>query len=137
MQKVYNGINLKIIPLSKMPFTTLGHWFLDDNSILQIRIVKMSDWRYEAAILIHELIEYWICFHKGITTKVCDEFDTLFEEEYKQGRWTKDIEAGFDKRCPYRTSHKWGARLERLTIWLLKASWKKYLKDCDKVISSL
>src|SRR5258708_33385114 len=126
--------NIRGIPQDKQRFTTLGDWWEDELG-LQIRITNMH-WKYQVAILMHELIEFSICKSEGITTEECDAFDTLFEQEYESGKWPKSVEAGFDRRCPYRRGHWWGDKFERLTIFLLGGTWKSYLKACDEAINS-
>lgn len=128
------NINIEIIPQKEHRFTTIGDWWVDENGNLQVKISKMADWRYEIAVLFHELIEFFICKHLGITTEECDEFDAFYETQYEQGIIDRSKEAGFDKRCPYRKGHIWGARFERMIVFLLGASWKKYIKDCDDLM---
>ena len=129
------NINLKIIPQDEHRFTTIGDWWVDEKGVLQMRISKMADWRYEVAVLFHELIEFFVCKHLGIETKECDEFDLFYETQYEKGLIDRSKEAGFDKRCPYQKGHRWGARFERLIIWILGASWKKYLADCNRLMN--
>lgn len=127
------NINILSIEQRDHRFTTIGDWWEDDAGILQIRITKMP-WRFEVAVLFHELIEFFICKADGIKTKECDEFDALFEREYESGIWPKSVEAGFDKRCPYRKGHVWGSRFERVTIWVLGASWREYCDFTDNLM---
>ena len=126
------NIVIKSIPQAEHRFTTIGDWWEEGDS-LQVRITEM-DWRYQFAVLFHELIEFSMCKARGITTAECDSFDALFETEYESGKWPKSVEAGFDSRCPYRKGHIWGSRLERIVIFLLGASWNDYLKTCDNLM---
>lgn len=129
------NIDIQFIPHSKHKFTTIGYWFMTDmedagGETLHIQISRELEWKYRIAVLFHELIEVTICMASGITTEECDRFDAMFEYEYSIGRWPKSVEAGFDKRCPYRKGHIWGTRFERLVIFLLKASWRDYNTAC-------
>jgi hypothetical protein len=55
----------------------------------------------------------------------------LWEKELKDGIHKPEEEAGFDKRCPYRTGHQLGFITEYLTCVLLGLSWKRYCKYWD------
>jgi hypothetical protein len=131
--KDLSKISIEFIPHKDHKFTTIGHWFEDEFGA-HIQISQELKWEFRIAVLFHELIEYSMCREEGITTKECDDFDALFEIEYEQGVWLKSVEAGFDKRCPYRKGHVWGSRFERLVIWLLGVSWVEYTEACDKLM---
>lgn len=128
------NIKITFIPHKEHRFTTIGFWYVEKNT-LHIEISKEICWENRVAVLFHELIEAAICISKGITTEQCDEFDELFELEYAMGKWPKSVEAGFDKRCPYRKGHIWGSRFERLVIFLLGADKKKLDAECDKLMN--
>ncbi|TAL21871.1 MAG: hypothetical protein EPN94_12095 [Nitrospirae bacterium] len=129
-------INVKIIPIEKMPFTTQGYWF-EDKDTINFLISEMSDWRYTVAILFHEIAEYFTCKNKGITTRTCDKFDELYESLYKKGEISRLKEPGDDRRCPYFKGHQLGNKFERIMIKELGASWKNYLRDCAEIIERL
>lgn len=123
-------IDVQFIPHAEHRFTTIGHWFETADGTLHIQISRELHWKYQVAVLFHELIEATMCRANGITTAECDEFDALFEREYDEGKWPKSVEAGFDRRCPYRRGHIWGSRFERVVIFLLGASWRDYNRTC-------
>lgn len=126
-------IQIDFIPHSQHRFTTIGHWFFKGDTLF-IQISQEISWKNKIAVLFHELIEATICLADGVTTEECDAFDELFEKEYAEGKWPKSVEAGFDKRCPYRRGHIWGSRSERVIIWLLRGSWKELNEECDKLM---
>lgn len=120
-----NFPRIRFIPLMENRVTTLGDWGEDENGFW-MTITEMSDWRMEFLVLIHELTEWAICQYMGVTTEEADAFDALFEKEYAQGLHPIEQEAGFDKRCPFRKGHIWGARMERLFSWFLGVNWDHY-----------
>jgi hypothetical protein len=129
------GIDVKLIPHKDHQFTTIGHWTGPEvDGIVRIYISREICWQNIVAVLFHELIEFFMCYSKGITTAECDAFDELFEQEYDAGIWPKSVEAGFDPRCPYRKGHLWGTRFERLVIWLIGGDWKACNKECDQLM---
>lgn len=127
------NIQIQFIPHKNHRHTTIGYWqFIGDDLIIQIS--EEISWKNKIIVLFHELIEAAICKSNGITTEECDAFDDLFELEYEQGIWPKSVEAGFDKRCPYRKGHIWGTRFECIVIWLLDGNKKELDAECDKLM---
>jgi hypothetical protein len=126
-------IKINFIPHKDHLFTTLGHWAYDEWE-LNIWVSDEICWQNKVLVIAHELIEVAVCINEGITTEECDKFDALFESEYDAGIWTKDIEAGYDKRCPYRKGHIWGGRFERLVCWILGGDWKKLNAECNELM---
>jgi hypothetical protein len=122
------------VPLSSQRFTTLGDWWQDCDGTYTIAVTEMRDWRYQFLVLMHELTEWSICCATGVSAKIADEFDAAWEEDIKSGLVSVSVEAGFDKACPYRQGHVWGARMERLFCYLLKANWKDYCRECDELL---
>lgn len=133
------SINVRIIPMSQMTIkngakvTTCGTWW-EDGDVLEVRLAQMCDWRYEVAVLFHELIEFFWCQRRGIKTQPCDDFDEWFERQYELGKYPKTAESGFHKDCPYRGGHVWGSRFERVVTFILACSWKKYCAECNHVM---
>ncbi|MFD1558368.1 hypothetical protein ACFSHT_22510 [Paraburkholderia silviterrae] len=123
-------IKIEFIPHKQHRFTTIGHWFVEDDT-LTIQISREICWQNKVAVIFHELIEAAICIARNVTTEECDAFDELFEQEYDAGLWPRSVEAGFDKRCPYRLGHKWGTRFERFALWLMRANVKQCNEECD------
>jgi hypothetical protein len=125
-----------IVPIEYQRFTTIGDWYEDKYGNFTISISYLYDWKYEFLVLIHELTEWAICQSMGVKTQACDDFDGLWESEIKKGIQDINTEAGFDRRCPYRRGHVWGARMERLFCFLLRASWKDYCESCERAIKN-
>ena len=127
------NISVQFIPHTQHRFTTIGHWFVVDDT-LHIQISREICWENKVAVLFHELIEAAWCINHAITTEQCDAFDDLFEREYEEGKWPKSVEAGMDKRCPYRKGHIWGRRFEWLVLFALGANKKKCDAECDALM---
>lgn len=110
-------------------YNTIGdYWEL--NNVTQFRVSKMSDWRYEALVLTHELIEYIIIKHQGISIQEIDDWDIAFEKVREKGNTD---EPGDDKRAPYYKAHTFATKIERMLAVILKVNWKQY----EKTISNL
>src|SRR5271170_1136619 len=99
--------NIKVVPVEDQRFTTLGDWW-EEGGHFEVRASEMSDWRHVYCVLMHELIEWAICQRDGVRTADCDAFDEEWENGIKAGIHPIEIEAGFDRACPYRKGHIWG-----------------------------
>lgn len=116
------NITIKIIPHSEQRYSTAGDWFfVGDN--LEIRVSKMSDWRFEFLVARHELDEVIMCEHEGITQKAVDDFDMQFEKDRPEG---DNSEPGDHPKAPYRRPHFRATTNERIMADSLGVDWQKY-----------
>lgn len=126
------NIFVKFIQFKDMRYPTVGDYFIDEQAnVLLIYIARLGDWRYEACVLIHELVEIFIVKHQGIAFEKIDRFDINFEKRRKKGNVD---EPGDDPRAPYRFAHGIASGVERVVAAVLGVSWKKYEATCDKLM---
>lgn len=129
-----NGVVIKIIPHKEQRYETAGDWFFDADNILQIRVSKMSNWRYEQLVAYHEYAEAMICLSRGIEEKDVSDFDIKFEEIRKQyPEIIGDMEPGYMITAPYYKPHRTATHLERVLAEELGVEWKSY----EKVVNNL
>lgn len=108
-----------------------GDWCLFEggNPTITVASIKMSDWRYEFLIQLHELVEAVLCKHKGISDEAVTAFDTKFEDERKAGLHSQEAEDGDDPRAPYHDQHLVATLIERLVAQDLDVDWAAYEKE--------
>jgi len=117
------NITITTIPHEQQRYTTVGDWTFDSNGDLTIKVSKLSDWRREFLIAVHELIEVGLCKHDGISQEQVDAFDMGFKE---------DLEPGDESNSPYREPHCFVTGFERLLCARLGVDWKDYERElCD------
>jgi hypothetical protein len=124
------NVCIKVIPHKKQRYPTVGDWFFDVNGDLFIHVSKMSDWRYEMCVAVHELVEVLMCKHDGISQRSVDKFDIEFEKKRKRGNTD---EPGDNDRAPYRIQHGIASGIERVLGTLLGISWNKYVKEIESL----
>ena len=73
-------INIETIPHGDQRYPTVGDYWDDENGVMQVRVSDMKDWRYEALVVIHELVEMFLTKHRGIPEHEISEFDIKFEQ---------------------------------------------------------
>jgi hypothetical protein len=123
------NIAIIIIPHAEQRYPTVGDWFfLGDD--LQIRVSKLSDWRYEMLVARHELDEAILCEHEGITQKVVDDFDEKFEAARTAN---DDSEPGDSPLAPYRRPHFRATTNERIMADALGVNWQEYEAELNSM----
>lgn len=132
-------MKVKFQTVEKYPsgYTTVGYWFWTgprNTGQLVIQVMRMSDWRFSAAVWGHEIIESLYCWLLGITTEEADKFDDVYERGYKDGSISITKEPGHDPKCPYHWGHMAGVCWEYLCIYTTFAGWKRYERECNKLM---
>ena len=117
------NVFIKIIPHAEQRYPTVGDWTLDEAGDLTIRVSKLSDWRHEMLVMVHELYEAALCEHDGITQQAVDVFDKDFEANRAED---DDSEPGDAPKAPYRLQHFRATNIERQMADALGVNWQEY-----------
>jgi hypothetical protein len=120
-------IIIETIPHKRQRYETCGDWYFR-KGVLHIKVSKMSDWRREMLVAVHELVEVLLCKDRGITTAEVDAFDKAFEKARAPGN---EDEPGDDPKAPYRKEHFFATNIERLLSAELRVDWAKYDKEIN------
>jgi hypothetical protein len=120
-------IIIETIPHNKQRYPTVGDWFLE-GEVLHIKVSKLSNWRREALVAVHELVETILCSHDGVTQEEVDKFDKAFEAARTPGNVE---EPGDDPSAPYRKQHGIATGIERILAAALDVNWKDYEEELD------
>ena len=131
--------------------------FDTEKDTLIIRVSNVGDWRMEALVGIHELVEAILCIDKDITQKSVDEFDIAFEKARKEADLEgvyaadgsrddahnfyfvgeileMDAEPGDHPVAPYHIQHGYATAVERMLCAAMNIPWATYesrLKELD------
>lgn len=124
------NIIIKSIQHKEHRYPTIGDWFYHADGTLEIRVSKMSDWRYEFLVALHELIECFLCDNDGITQASVDKFDKQFEMRRKPNNHD---EAGDSPIAPYRKQHCIATGVERIVAVCLRVCWSTYEKEIESL----
>lgn len=136
------NVKIEIIPHDQHRYPTVGDWFFEGEDLV-IRVSKLSDWRLEMLIAIHELAEVLICKHRGITTESVDAFDIEFEKQRKLGlecspddaetARLESAEPGDEPTAPYHREHCIATGIERIMAAELDVSWREYEEELSNL----
>jgi hypothetical protein len=142
-------IIIETIPHEKQRYPTVGDWYyapfsaqeITYQDFLRIKVSDLGDWRREALVAVHELIEFLICKHEGVTAQQVDEFDMAFEkardEKLAAARTQAEKElllideAGDAPACPYGRQHSAATGVERILAAYLTVGWSAYEKQIE------
>jgi hypothetical protein len=122
-------IEINTIPHSKQRYETVGDWFFKNGKLI-INVSRMSDWRYEFLVAVHELVEVMCCMVSKVPQQDVDAFDIAFEMKRKPGNTD---EPGDDPKAPYRVQHCIATGVERILASVLGVAWSQY----DAEVNSL
>jgi hypothetical protein len=109
------NINIEFIPHAEQRYNTVGDWYLDDKNNLQIRVSnddsEFISEKSQFLVGLHELIEVYLCFNRGITQKMVDDFDMGVGsyDNIPDGE-----ESGDQPGAPYRKEHRFAMMIEHL-----------------------
>lgn len=116
-------IRIETIPHQAQRYPTVGDYW-DEAGVEEIRVSEMPDWRYEALVAVHEMIEMILVKHRGISEQSISQFDIAFEQSREEGKVRG--EPGDDPRAPYQKEHFFATNLERLLAAELGVDWFEY-----------
>jgi hypothetical protein len=103
---------------------TVGDWQFDKKHDLTIRVSDTGDWRFNACLIVHELIEALLCENNGCSTQQVDDFDMNFKG---------DGEPGDDLNAPYHLEHTQAEAIEMIVATFLHADWIRYGESLNKL----
>ena len=110
---------LKTAAANEMRYATVGDWIPKEDGA-EIAVLSVGHEDYEFLVMVHELIEYYLCYRRGITDEEVTSFDKKYYEAGKEG------EPGEDPEAPYWREHSIATVVERLLATELGINWKEY-----------
>lgn len=109
---------ISIIPPSEHRYATSGDWLLNPDGDLEIRVSEMGNLTYSLMVAIHELAEWIVCNHTGVTEAVVDDWDMVKHPD--------SDDPGDEPGCPYQPGHNCGVAVERMLCAALGIDWAVY-----------
>ena len=122
--KLFPEISIKAIPHKSQRYEPVGDYF-KKRGVWLFRISRMKP-DYVFLVIVHEIIEWWLCQRAGIKNSDIDKFDFMFEDERKAGKHTEEEEAGNDMRAPYFSQHAFATTIEEECCKKMGIDWDEY-----------
>jgi len=102
-------------------YCTCGDYIYDkEDDALTIFVSRMSDWRSELAVAVHEIFESVACIAADVEMTDIDLFDMDFERNRKEG---DNSEPGDSPEAPYRSQHVGATFVEQEVCSRLELGW--------------
>lgn len=114
-------IHVRFIDEEDQRYGTCGDYWEEPMS-LEVRVTSYRNTKYAHLILLHEMIELFLCLQRGIKLDEIDEFDYAFLEHGEPGN---------DPRAPYHKEHVFATQIERLLAAEMGVDWAEYEKVLD------
>lgn len=130
LKPVGHSILLMTIPHRWQDYDTVGNWRIGTDGSILILASELGNEDYEFLILLHELIETFLCKRRGITAEAVDAFDMRFERDRSEGNVD---EPGDNPAAPYYSEHQFASIIERFMAHELGVDWDEY----DHAVSKL
>ena len=118
-----NTYDIRPIPHEMQRYETCGDYW-DEGVLTEVRISTLGDARMEFCVMIHELIEEFLCKQRGIS-----EVDQIkpFDEDFERNRKPGDIsEPGHDPLAPYHKEHVFAEKIEMQIAEEIGLDWAEY-----------
>lgn len=126
------NIQLRTIPqVEQRNVHDVGDWFERDGAT-HINASKLENPSYEFLILIHELIEWWICTAWGISDEIVMAWDVAWAEAHPHP--APGVEAGNDPGAPYHWPHVAAGLVERFVAFVLRVDYQAYDEAINRAI---
>jgi hypothetical protein len=120
-------IVIETIPADQQRYSTCGdYWEADDE--IHFRITQQPDEKWEMAVLVHEVIEYFLCRQRAILEPEITDYDLQWEQRYKRGE-NKAEEPGDELDAPYHKEHEFAKSIERQFADEIGIDWEQYDKN--------
>lgn len=122
-------ITIETIPHNEQRYDTCGDWQMTGtfrHGELHVTVSDLNNWRLEALIGIHELVEAMLCFPAGPTGAEVDNWD--MGDKWKENGYP---DPGEDPSAPYHKQHRVATVVESLVAAELRVDWRDYTRAID------
>jgi hypothetical protein len=116
---------IRVIPHQEHRYSTIGDYYEVGDGKWVIEVSEVGDARYEFLVALHELVEWFLLWLRGVKEEEVRAFDEWWEEEAKKGNVQGD-QPGNDVRAPYYWEHLFATLVERMVALQLGVDWKEY-----------
>lgn len=118
------NIHALVINHADQRYDTVGDWTTPGPNTLLVHVSKCNDPRYEALIMVHEIVEAVLCSYRGITAAEVDKFDLNYPSA---------AEPGDDPAAPYHKEHVVATEIERRLADELGVDWATYERYLEEL----
>ena len=115
-------ISIATLPHKSQNYDTAGDYMeVHGSNAWVMRVSELPDWRYEALITVHELVEMLLTKHRGIGWEKITAFDLA----------SGHPDPGSLEDAPYHKEHMFAEKIEKMLAKELGVKWKDYNEALD------
>lgn len=115
-------IHIETIPSKGQRYPTCADYYMLPSGVIEVKVNEMGDERAEIMVVLHELIEAFLCRYALIDWTDIDKFDMKFSKK------NKSDEPGDKKNAPYHKEHMIATKVEKMLCKEFGLTWKQYNK---------
>lgn len=125
------------LPWKQLPdYPDIGSWKCNaDGSPAFIGCADTGNDISNAAILLHEMIESFLCWLHGVTEEAVSAFDQKWFKDEAEGKIHLHEEPGNDPAAPYHVWHIVASRFEREFVLQCGMTWEEHCENCKNAES--
>ena len=117
------------LPPSDLPYPTAGNWEITSSGDIVASCASLPDMDESVAlVMIHELVEAFICKCNGISEESVTAFDTSHLELN---------EPGDSPEAPYHSAHFTSMQVEKMICSSIGLSWHKHEENVSKIADAV
>lgn len=125
-------IIIKCVEPENQRYATAGDYLYDrEDDTLTVFVSRMSNWRSELAVALHEVFEAIHCLADEVEFKDIDRFDFQFECERDAAKHGEFDEPGDDKAAPYHRQHVAATFVEREVCAQSGLAWTQHEQNVN------
>ena len=137
------GIESTEQPVECMRYNTAGDWTINEYRIINtkpwenqtvsgcevvIKTARTGNWRYDALLQVHELIEAILCINNNVQEEDVSKFDMSRTPDGPDG------DCGDDPLAPYSKEHCFATAVERMLCAAMGVEWDDYESRVSEVM---
>lgn len=126
-------------PVKEMRYNTAGDWTVLEykppiNDVktqgveVTVTTAETGNWRYDALLQVHELIEAILCINNNVQEEDVSKFDMSREPDGPDG------DCGDDPLAPYSKEHCFATAVERMLCAAMGVEWDDYESRVSEVM---
>ncbi len=112
------------IPHGEQRYPTAGDWLWEKDH-LTVFVSETGNDDYNLLLMVHELVEAYLCKKNGVDEKAVTAFDMEFEKNRPE--WDEE-EPGNDPDAPYHHEHMLASDIENYLAAVMQVDWRAYEK---------
>lgn len=122
------SVDMSTPEMRSMRYADIGDWFIEESAstvYFGVKAGKMKNTDYSFLVLLHELVEAYLCHRMGVKGEDVDAFDFAHEDHPEPGSLPD---------APYHAQHQIATDVESMLSVALGINWADYEKAIQNTV---